>query len=87
MTILQFGPLLAIAGAACLVAWTPEERPPPPEVATLGLGSGSHYDAAPTETASVTGAAPQLSLRPQHLGINASQRTLPPLARGHRRRA
>ena len=35
MTMLRFGPLLAIAGAACLVAWTPEGRPPPPEVATL----------------------------------------------------
>ena len=30
MTILRFGPLLAIAGAACLVAWTPEGRAPEP---------------------------------------------------------
>ena len=30
MTILRFGPLLAIAGAACLVAWTPKGRSPEP---------------------------------------------------------
>ncbi|HEY1888186.1 MAG TPA: hypothetical protein VGG86_19385, partial [Roseiarcus sp.] len=30
MTIVRFGPLLAIAGAACLVAWTPEGRAPEP---------------------------------------------------------
>ena len=30
MTILRFGPLLAITGAACLVAWTPEGRAPEP---------------------------------------------------------
>ncbi|MBV8795382.1 MAG: hypothetical protein JO136_10660, partial [Hyphomicrobiales bacterium] len=30
MTILRFGPLLAIAGAACLIAWTPEGRAPEP---------------------------------------------------------
>ena len=30
MTILRFGPLPAIAGAACLVAWTPEGRAPEP---------------------------------------------------------
>jgi soluble lytic murein transglycosylase len=68
MTILRFGPLLAIAGAACLVAWTPEGRPPPPEVATLSLVSGSHSDAAPTETASVTGAAPPAIAAPPTLG-------------------
>jgi soluble lytic murein transglycosylase len=30
MRIVRFGPLLAIAGAACLVAWTPEGRAPEP---------------------------------------------------------
>jgi soluble lytic murein transglycosylase len=30
MTTSRFGPLLALAGAACLVAWTPKGRPPPP---------------------------------------------------------
>ena len=30
MTILRFGPLLAVGGAACLVAWTPERRAPEP---------------------------------------------------------
>ena len=30
MTTLQFGPLLAVAGAACLIAWTPEGRAPEP---------------------------------------------------------
>src|SRR3984885_4108393 len=48
MTMFRFGPLLALAGAACLVAWTPEGRPPPPEVATLDRASGSRFDAAPT---------------------------------------
>ena len=30
MTMFRFGPLLAAGGAACLVAWTPEGRAPPP---------------------------------------------------------
>ncbi|MGH6797394.1 MAG: hypothetical protein ACREDI_03305, partial [Roseiarcus sp.] len=58
MTMFRFGPLLAIGGAACLVAWTPEGRPPPPEVTPLDLASGPRFDATPTETASVNGAAP-----------------------------
>jgi soluble lytic murein transglycosylase len=58
MTMFRFGPLLAVAGAACLVAWTPEGRPPPAEVVTLERVPGSRFDSAPTETASVTRAAP-----------------------------
>ncbi len=68
MTMFRFGPLLAVAGAACLVAWTPEGRPPPPEVATLDRASGSRFDAAPTETASVTRAAPPVVAAPPTLG-------------------
>ena len=64
MTILRFGPLLAIAGAACLVAWTPHGRPPPPEVVGLGLASRLGLDAPPTETASVTGVAQSASAGP-----------------------
>ena len=55
MTMLRFGPLLAIAGAACLVAWTREGRLPP-EVAALDRAPASPYDAPATEAASVTGA-------------------------------
>ena len=54
MTMFRFGPLLALAGAACLVAWTPEGRPPPPEVATLDRASGSRFDAPPDETGSIS---------------------------------
>ena len=68
MTMFRFGPLLAVAGAACLVAWTPEGRPPPPEVATLDRAPGSRFDAAPTETASVTRAAPPAIAAPPTLG-------------------
>jgi soluble lytic murein transglycosylase len=57
MTMSRFGPLLVVGGAACLVAWTPEGRPPPPEVAALDIASASRVNATPTETASVTGAA------------------------------
>jgi soluble lytic murein transglycosylase len=57
MTMFRFGPLLAIGAAACLVAWTPEGRPPPPEVAMLDNTRGSRVDRAPAETASVTDAA------------------------------
>ena len=56
MTMFRFGPLLALAGAACLVAWTPAGRPPPAEVATFERPPDSHFGAAPAETASVTGA-------------------------------
>src|SRR3984885_6441692 len=68
MTMFRFGPLLALAGAACLVAWTPEGRPPPPEVVTLDRAPGSRFDAAPTETASVTRAAPPAIAAPPTLG-------------------
>ena len=61
MTILRFGPLLALAGAACLVAWTPHGRSPPPEVAALDRASGSRSDVPPTETASLTRAAQSAS--------------------------
>ena len=53
MTMLRFGPLLAIGGAACLIAWTPEGRTPPnPEIGALPA-SGARVDDAPTETASI----------------------------------
>jgi soluble lytic murein transglycosylase len=65
MTLFRFGPLLAMGGAACLVAWTPEGRsPPPPEIAALDLGASSRVNTAPTETASVTGAARSVGSRP-----------------------
>ena len=58
MTMFRFGPLLAIGGAACLIAWTPEGRPPPnPEIAAPPA-SGARVDDAPTETASI----PRLAL-------------------------
>jgi hypothetical protein len=68
MTMFRFGPLLALAGAACLVAWTPEGRPPPPEVATLDRAPGSRFDAAPTETASVTRTSRPAIAAPPTLG-------------------
>jgi soluble lytic murein transglycosylase len=58
MTLFRFGPLLAMTGAACLVAWTPGGRPPPPEVGA-NLVPALRFD-APTETASVA-RAPQSS--------------------------
>ncbi len=57
MKMFRFGPLLALGGAACLIAWTPQGRPPPPAVAALDRASGPRFDAPPTETATVTGAA------------------------------
>jgi soluble lytic murein transglycosylase len=72
MTMLRFGPLLAIAGAACLVAWTPEGRPPRPEVATLDRGPGSRSDAPPTETASVTRAAQSASTAAPTIGYGSA---------------
>ena len=72
MTMLRFGPLLAIAGAACLVAWTPEGRPPRPEVATLDRGPGSGSDAPPTETASVTRAAQSASTAAPTIGYGSA---------------
>jgi len=55
MTMFRFGPLLAVGGAACLIALTPHERAPQPEVAALP--SAARFDAAPTETASIAGPA------------------------------
>jgi soluble lytic murein transglycosylase len=65
MRMFRFGPFLALAGAACLVAWTPEQRLPLPEVASPDRAAGSRFDAPPTETASVAG-APQsaVAVRP-----------------------
>jgi soluble lytic murein transglycosylase len=54
MTMFRFGPFLALAGAACLIAWTPEGRPPPPKVAALDRASGSRFDAPPDETGSIS---------------------------------
>src|SRR5271165_2471817 len=71
MTMLRFGPLLAIAGAACLVAWTPEGRLPP-EVAALDRAPASLFDAPATETASVTGAARSASAAPPILGYGSA---------------
>src|SRR5271166_6637155 len=71
MTMLRFGPLLAIAGAACLVAWTPEGRLPP-EVAALDRAPASPFDALATETASVTGAARSASVAPPILGYGSA---------------
>ena len=55
MTMLRFGPLLAIAGAACLVAWTPEGRLRRPKSRALDRAPASRFDAPATETASVAG--------------------------------
>src|SRR3984957_15221582 len=62
MRILRFTPLLAVAAAACLIAWTPQGHSPPPEVATLDRALVSRLDRAPPETASIT-SGPK-SLRP-----------------------
>ena len=53
MRIFRFTPLLAVAAAACLVAWTPHGHSPP-EVATLDRALVSRVDGAPPETASIT---------------------------------
>ena len=50
MTIIRFGPLLALGGAACLIAWTPEGRMAPDGAA---LVSAARVDDGPTETASI----------------------------------
>jgi soluble lytic murein transglycosylase len=54
MRIFRFTPLLAVAAAACLVAWTPHGHSPSPEVATLDRALVSRVDGAPPETASIT---------------------------------
>jgi soluble lytic murein transglycosylase len=72
MTMFRFGPLMALAGAACLVAWTPEGRPPPPQVAALDRAPGSRFDAAPTETASVPRTAPSVSAMPPTVGYGSA---------------
>ena len=68
MTMFRFGPLLALAGAACLVAWTPEGRSASPEGAALDPASGSRVDAAPTETGSLARAARSASCRAADIG-------------------
>jgi soluble lytic murein transglycosylase len=58
MTMFRFGPLLALGGAACLVAWAPQGRPPPPpKVAMLDPPARLRVDDAPTETGSIPTAA------------------------------
>src|SRR5579872_1099983 len=64
MTMFRFGPLLAIGGAACLIALTPQGRPPPSEVAAIGHASGARFDAAPEETASIGPAQSARAARP-----------------------
>src|SRR5580692_1686803 len=59
MRILRFAPLLAVVGAACVVAWTPHGHSPPPEVAAV-----SRVVVAPTETASMTGGPKSLAATP-----------------------
>ena len=67
MTIIRFGPLLALGGAACLIAWTPEGRMVPEGAAEFGgfgidvgltheLGIGRHVRKA--AAASCSGARP-----------------------------
>jgi soluble lytic murein transglycosylase len=54
MTIIRFGPLLALGGAACLIAWTPEGRMAQEGAAFV---SGARVDDGPAETASIARAA------------------------------
>jgi soluble lytic murein transglycosylase len=62
MTTLRFGPLLAVAGAACLVAWTPEGRAPEP-VPRLALSAPKlaslFPDADPSKPALARAASPE----------------------------
>jgi soluble lytic murein transglycosylase len=64
MRILRFAPLLALAGAACVVAWAPHGHPPPPEVATVDRAPVSRVEGAPTETASMTSGPKSLRATP-----------------------
>jgi soluble lytic murein transglycosylase len=64
MRILRFAPLLAVAGAACVVAWTPHGHSPPPEVATLDRAAVSRVVSAPTTTASMTSGPKSLPATP-----------------------
>ena len=80
MRILRFTPLLAVAAAACLVAWTPQGHSPPPEVATLDRALVSRLDRAPPETASIT-SGPK-SLRPTPPLDTASAPSTSPEAAG-----
>ena len=43
MTISRFGPLLAIAGVACLLVWTPQGRAPQRVPTEADLGSGFRF--------------------------------------------
>src|ERR1700727_3631073 len=81
MRILRFTPLLAVAAAACLVAWTPQGHSPPLEVATLDRALGSRLDRAPPETARIT-SGPK-SLRPTPPLDTASAPSTSPEAAGH----
>ena len=74
MTLFRFGPLLAAGGAACLVAWTPEGRaPPPPDIAAVDLGSGSRFDARPVESPSgAVGSAQSARAAPPMIGYGSA---------------
>ena len=63
MRILRFAPLLAVAGAVCVVAWTPHGHNPP-DVATLDRTAVSRVVGAPTTTASMTSGPTSLSATP-----------------------
>src|SRR5580700_6323084 len=80
MRILRFALLLAVAGAACAVVWTPHGHSPPPEVATLDRALVSRVD-GPPETASIT-SGPK-SLRPIPSLDTASAPSASPEAAGH----
>ena len=64
MRILRFAPLLAVAGAACVVALMPHGHSPPPDVATVDRAPVSRVEGAPTETASMTSGPKSLRATP-----------------------
>src|SRR5580692_2673590 len=64
MRILRFAPLLAVAGAACVVAWTPHGHSPPRDVASLDRAAVSRVVGAPTETASMASGPKSLPATP-----------------------
>ena len=75
MTMLRFGPLLAIGGAACLVAWTPEGRTPPNPDIGAPPAWNARVDDAPTETASIP--RPARAGRPSPGGERAAPASIP----------
>ena len=75
MTRLRFGPLLAIGGAACLVAWTPEGRTPPNPDIGAPPAWNARVDDAPTETASIP--RPARAGRPSPGGERAAPASIP----------